>query len=169
MNPTTNTKPISTGKSLLTNKITNMKRLILVLLATAFMLQLHAQSEIYAPKGTAINGYDVVAFFHESKPVMGSSEFSHQYKNATWLFSTKENMEAFAAAPQKYAPQYGGWCAYGTSQGHKAPTQVDTWTITNDKLYFNYNKKVKAMWSQDQKHLIEVADEKWPTVKLSKE
>ena len=146
-----------------------MKRLILALLTTTFILQLHAQSEIYAPKGTAINGFDVVAFFHESKPVRGTDELSYSYKNATWLFSSKENREAFADAPEKYAPQYGGWCAYGTSQGHKAPTQADTWTIANDKLYFNYNKKVKEMWSQDQQRLIEVADEKWPTVKLSKE
>lgn len=146
-----------------------MKRLMLALLATAFMLQLNAQSEIYAPKGTAINGYDVVAFFRDSKPVKGSGEFSYQYKNATWLFSSEENKKSFAEAPEKYAPQYGGWCAYGTSQGHKAPTEADTWTIVNDKLYFNYNQKVKAMWTQDQKHLIAVADEKWPTVKLSKE
>jgi hypothetical protein len=71
--------------------------------------------------------------------------------------------------PEKYAPQYGGYCAYGTSEGHKAPTQAETWTIVNGKLYFNYNKQVKQMWMKDQAHRIEIADQKWPEVKLSKE
>jgi YHS domain-containing protein len=147
-----------------------MKR-FLIIAALAFITTVQAQaqqSEIFAPGGKAIKGYDPVAFFKESKPVKGSDKFQYKWKDATWLFSTNENLEAFKADPEKYAPQYGGYCAYGTSQGHKAPTQTDTWTVLNDKLYFNYNDKVKELWTKDQANLIKAADEKWPEVKGQK-
>jgi hypothetical protein len=72
----------------------------------------------------------------------------------------------FKLSPEKYAPQFGGYCAYGTAAGHKAPTETNTWTIVNDKLYFNYNSDVKTKWMKDQAGLIEQANEKWPEVKL---
>ena len=144
-----------------------MKR-FLIIAALAFITAVQAQaqqSEIFAPGGKAIKGYDPVAFFKESKPVKGSDKFQYKWKDATWLFSTNENLEAFKADPEKYAPQYGGYCAYGTSQGHKAPTQTDTWTVLNDKLYFNYNQKVKEMWIKDERGLIQKADNQWPQIK----
>jgi YHS domain-containing protein len=170
-------RPMRTGKrsasklsDILIIKITYMKQMMLSILACFLIVHGNAQrSELFAPGGTAINGYDAVAFFKESKPVKGSVMYSYQYKGATWLFSSKEDLDTFMKSPEKYEPQYGGYCAYGTSQGHKAPTQPDTWTIVNDKLYFNYNKQVKQMWVKDQMHLIEVADLKWPDVKLTKE
>lgn len=142
---------------------------MLAFLAVFLFVQVNAQSEVFAPGGTAINGYDAVAFFKESKPVKGSPMYSYDYKNAKWLFASKEDLDAFIDMPEKYAPQYGGYCAYGTSEGHKAPTEPDTWTIVNDKLYFNYNKQVKQLWLKDQAHRIEVADKKWPEVKLTKD
>jgi len=147
-----------------------MKRfLIITALALVTAVQAYAQqSEIFAPGGKAIKGYDPVAFFKESKPIKGSDKFQYQWKDATWFFSTSENLEAFKADPEKYAPQYGGYCAYGTSQGHKAPTQANTWTVLNDKLYFNYNDKVKELWTKDQANLIKAADEKWPEMKGQK-
>ncbi|HTI08915.1 MAG TPA: YHS domain-containing (seleno)protein, partial [Puia sp.] len=122
-------------------------------------------SEIFAPGGKAIKGYDPVAFFKESKPVKGADSLSYHWKGADWLFASRENLAAFSASPEKYAPQYGGYCAYGTSQGHKAPTETATWTVVNDKLYFNYNAKVKEIWVKDQEALIKVADQKWPEVR----
>jgi hypothetical protein len=95
--------------------------------------------------------------------------YTYQYKDAKWLFTSKENLDIFMGMPEKYAPQYGGYCAYGTFEGHKAPTQPETWTVVNGKLYFNYNKQVKQMWMKDQVHRIELADQKWPEVKLSKD
>jgi hypothetical protein len=123
------------------------------------------KSEIYTPNGKAINGYDAVAFFKQSKPVMGSDSLSFMYMDAKWLFATRADLEAFKASPEQYAPQYGGYCAYGTSQGHKAPTKPETWTIVNDKLYFNYNPKVKELWLKDQQAFIEKADKTWPEIK----
>ena len=144
-----------------------MKRTILIaFIAFLGIAQAKAQkSEIFAPGGKAIKGYDPVAFFTESKPVKGADSLSYQWKEATWLFASRKNLEAFKSDPDKYAPQYGGYCAYGLSQGHKAPTQTDTWTVVNDKLYFNYNSKVKELWVKDQPSLIKTADEKWPAIK----
>jgi YHS domain-containing protein len=144
-----------------------MKRTIIIAVLALFtIVQAKAQkSEIFAPGGKAIKGYDPVAFFKESKPVKGADSLSYTWKEATWLFSSRQNLEAFKANPDKYAPQYGGYCAYGLSQGHKAPTQTDTWTVVNDKLYFNYNSKVKELWTKDEPALIKTADEKWPEIK----
>lgn len=146
-----------------------MKHVLVFMMAVLFFGRSQAQeSEIFAPMGIAINGYDAVAFFTQAKPVKGSEEFTFEYKNAKWLFASKEDLDEFSQSPEKFAPQYGGYCAYGTSQGHKAPTMPDTWTINNGKLYFNYNQQVKKTWSKDRDHLIMLADEKWPAVKLSK-
>ena len=95
------------------------------------------KSEIFITDGSAIKGYDPVPFFKESKPVKGSEKISSQYKDALWHFSSIENLESFKKSPEKYAPQNGGYCANGADEGHKAPTQTDTWTIVNGKLYFN--------------------------------
>lgn len=144
-----------------------MKRTFFIaLIALLGFLRANAQkSEIFVSGGKAIKGYDPVAFFKASKAVKGADSLSYQYKDATWLFSSRENLEAFKANPEKYAPQYGGYCAYGASEGHKAPTETDTWTVVNDKLYFNYNTKVKELWNKDQPALIKKADEKWPEIK----
>jgi YHS domain-containing protein len=97
--------------------------------------------------------------------VMGADSLSYDWKGAHWLFSSTQNRDAFKKAPERYAPQYGGYCAYGTAEGHKAPTQTDTWTIVNDKLYFNYNSNVKKSWVKNQQALIEKADQNWPALK----
>ena len=118
--------------------------------------------QIYSTEAGAIGGYDPVAFFTEQQPVKGSNDFTYTWEDATWYFSNANNLEAFKAAPEKYAPQYGGYCAYGTADGHLSPTQPETWTILDDKLYFNYNMKVKEKWSGNQKNYIEQANKNWP-------
>jgi hypothetical protein len=142
------------------------KHLFTLTLILSVILSASAQkTEVFAPNGKAINGYDPVAFFKDSKPVMGTDNYTCTYKDVKWLFSSKQNLDAFQADPGHYAPQYGGYCAYGTAMGHKAPTEVDTWSIVNGKLYFNYNSKVKAGWVKDQQALIEKADKQWPEIK----
>lgn len=140
-----------------------------VLFAAVLMLAGHTtfaqKSEIFAPKGKAIKGYDVVSFFKDAKPVEGADSLTYHYKDADWLFSSRANLEAFKAAPDMFVPQYGGYCAYGTSEGHKAPTEAETWTIVDDKLYFNYNMKVKNNWSKTREEFIKKADIQWPLIK----
>jgi YHS domain-containing protein len=133
---------------------------LLLLTAPAFA----QKSAVFITKAGAIGGYDPVAYFTESKPVKGTAALKYNWQGADWHFASQQNLNAFKAAPQKYAPQYGGYCAYGTSQGYKAPTEPDAWTVVGDKLYLNYNKKVKETWSKDQVAYIKKADANWPTV-----
>ncbi|HWY36102.1 MAG TPA: YHS domain-containing (seleno)protein [Nitrosopumilaceae archaeon] len=147
-----------------------MKKTILMLSIIMTAITVHPQSqEVFSTKGSAINGYDAVSYFKESKPVKGNSKFILKWKEATWYFSSKENLATFKANPEMYAPQYGGFCAYGTSEGHKAPTDPSAWTVADGKLYLNYNSDVKTMWRKNQKALIEKADMNWPKIKNSKE
>ena len=123
------------------------------------------KSAIFSSNGKAIRGYDPVSFFSESKAVPGSDTLTYSWQGATWLFSSQANRELFRTSPEKYAPQYGGYCAYGAADGHKAPTETDTWTILNNKLYFNYNKEVRQSWNKNRQALIEKADKQWPEIK----
>lgn len=127
-------------------------------------VQAQQKPEVFTTEAGAIQGYDPVAFFKESKPVLGTKELVYTWNGAEWHFSTQENLDLFKADPSKYAPQYGGYCAYGTASGHKAPTQPETWTIVDNKLYFNFNTNVQKLWNKNQKGLIDQADKKWPTV-----
>ncbi len=123
------------------------------------------KSETFVPSGKAIRGYDPVAYFTENKPVQGNENLVYKWNNANWYFSSQENLDLFKANPEKYAPQYGGYCAYGLSNGYKAPTDADAWTIDNGRLYLNYNKEVRDMWNKERKERIEKADKNWPEVK----
>ena len=144
----------------------NQKRIYSTLIFSIVFLTVLAQKpEVFSTEAGAIQGFDPVAFFKESKPVPGKKEFSNSWNSATWYFSSQENLDAFKADPVRYAPQFGGWCAYGTASGHKSATQPETWTIVNDKLYFNYNPSVQKLWNKNQKGLIEQANKNWPTVK----
>jgi YHS domain-containing protein len=143
-------------------KITTLAGIVLLLLPLYSFAQ---TSEVFSNESGAIKGYDPVAFFVDSKAVKGLKEFTYEWNGATWHFATKKNNDLFVANPEKYAPQYGGYCAYGTADGHKAPTETDTWTIVDNKLYFNYNQKVKTLWNKDQAGYIKKADEQWPKIK----
>jgi len=112
--------------------------------------------------GLAIKGYDPVAYFTQSKPVKGSPAFTYQWMNATWRFASAADRDEFARAPEKYAPQYGGYCAYGVSQGHTAPIDPEAWTIVEGKLYLNYSKVVKKTWSEAIPKYVEDANRNWP-------
>lgn len=125
----------------------------------------HNNAEVFAVNGVAIRGYDAVAFYSDHKAIPGSSAYEYKWNGASWHFANKIHLDSFSANPVKYAPQYGGYCAYGTAEGHKAPTLPETWTISQGKLYFNYNNEVKQLWMNDQQGFINKADKLWPTVK----
>lgn len=114
--------------------------------------------------GVAINGYDAVAYFAEGEPVEGSSDFTHDWNGATWRFATAENRDKFAADPEAYAPQYGGYCAWAVSQGYTASTDPQAWRIVDGKLYLNYNLDVQKQWAGDIPGNISKADGNWPKV-----
>ena len=126
------------------------------------------QDEIYVKESAAVNGYDVVAYFNESKPVKGNAEFAVTYKGVKWFFSSKANADLFKASPEKYEPQYGGYCAFGCSRGYKAKTNPDAWTIVDGKLYLNYNMDVRDTWNKDQQGYIKKANANWIDIKYKK-
>ena len=113
---------------------------------------------------TALKGYDAVAYFTESAPVKGDDDFAYEWNGAKWLFSSAENRDAFVADPERYAPQYGGYCAWAVSQGYTASGDPKVWAIVDGKLYVNYDKKIGERWQQDTAGFIEAADENWPRV-----
>jgi hypothetical protein len=123
------------------------------------------KSPVYAPKGIALDGYDAVAFFKQGKPVKGSPSYALQWNGAQWLFASAADLEIFKKMPESYAPQYGGYCAYGVAQGHKATTEIDTWSIVDNKLYLNYSQKIKSDWLKDEGAYIQTADKNWPQIK----
>jgi len=117
------------------------------------------------PDKVAIKGFDPVAYFTDGKPVAGSKEFAFQWMDATWRFASAQHREAFAADPARYAPQYGGYCAYAVSQGGTADIDPAAWTIVGGKLYLNLSKSVQARWSKDIPGHIKAADANWPKIK----
>jgi len=136
--------------------------LALAFLALPFTLQ--AQSNVDS-SGVALKGYDPVAYFSEKKPVPGKPEFTARHEDATYRFASAANRDAFAAAPAKYAPQYGGYCAFGMASGYKAPIEPDAWTVVEGKLYLNYSQSVRRQWSSDVPGYVRKADANWPTVR----
>ncbi len=120
--------------------------------------------QYFAKKGIAIRGADPVAYFTDSDYVQGSSEFSHQWNGVTWQFASAENRDAFAADPDAYAPEYGGFCAWAVSQGYTADIDPEAWKIVDGKLYLNYNKSIQKKWSKDIPGNIAKADQNWPGV-----
>ena len=113
-------------------------------------------------RGRAIRGYDTVAYFKEGRPVKGLKKFQHEWMEAKWLFSSRENLDDFVKSPESYAPQYGGYCAWAVSQGYTASTDPEAWYIHEGKLYLNFSKSVQKKWLQDVPGNIEKADRNWP-------
>ena len=136
----------------------------LVLLAGQAMAQ---KASIFATGAGAIDGHDPVAYFTEGRPVAGSPQFTHQWNGATWRFASAANRDRFAAAPEKYAPQYGGYCAYGVAGGYAVKIDPQAWSVVDGRLYLNYSRSVQASWKQDVPGFIRKADANWPSV-LSK-
>lgn len=112
--------------------------------------------------GKAIKGYDPVAYFKNSKATEGDSDFSYEWNGATWYFANATNRAAFIANPEKYAPQYGGYCAWAVSQGYTAKIDPEAWRIQDGKLYLNYSRGVQETWEQDIPGNIAKADIHWP-------
>ena len=114
--------------------------------------------------GLALKGYDPVAYFTEGKPVEGRKEFTHEYAEANWRFVSAANRDLFAGNPEKYAPQYGGYCACGISQAKFFDGNPQVWKIVAGKLYVNYNKDIEKTWAQDIPGFIAQADTNWPNL-----
>ncbi|GAA0773919.1 YHS domain-containing protein [Roseibium denhamense] len=152
--------PLYTSKSVLLG-------LTALFSATAFSASAD-EITTFIKDGAAIGGTDPVAYFTEGKPVAGTDEYTVEYDEVTWKFSSAENRDKFAADPAKYAPQYGGYCAFGLSKGFKVPVVPEAWKIVDGKLYLNNSLAVQKRFESNEAELINHADLNWDIVKEEK-
>ena len=141
-----------------------LRSLAAALAASAWLMANAWAGEFFERDGAALRGYDAVAYFKNGKPVKGAAAHKAECKGSTFLFATQANRDAFAADPARYAPQYGGYCAFGVSGGYKAATDPAAFTVVDGKLYLNYNRDVQRQWSADVPGFIARADRNWPAV-----
>jgi YHS domain-containing protein len=136
----------------------------LLLLSITFVSTVHAAKPVYSGgrDRAAIRGYDPVSYFTQGKPVKGLKEFAFKYNGAKWLFSSQDNLALFKSNPEKYSPQFGGYCAYAVSKGSTASIKPEYFTIHKNKLYLNYSKSVHKKWNKDKDDYIEDANQEWP-------
>lgn len=112
----------------------------------------------------AIRGFDPVAYFTVGQPTRGNPRFATTWNGAQWHFASAANRDAFVANPQRYAPQYGGYCAWAVSQGYTAGIDPMAWRIVGGRLYLNYNRQIQQRWESDIPGNIAAANRNWPRV-----
>ena len=138
---------------------------IIIAVGLVLALTVNAHAAVNAAGGIAIKGYDPVAYFITGRPAKGNNHFEYAWMGAKWHFVDKNNMDAFKASPEQYAPQYGGYCAYGMSKGQQADIDPQAWTIHDGKLYLNFSPQVRFIWSRDLTGNVAKADENWKKFK----
>jgi YHS domain-containing protein len=135
-------------------------------MSVSFMLLLLIGSS-YVASGTsaedevAIKGYDAVAYFNAGRALKGSQSFTFRWHGMTWHFATRANRDLFAASPEKYAPQYDGYCAWAMTEARLAKTDPEVWKIIDGKLYLNCSQEAYEKWSKDIPGHIKKADAIW--------
>jgi YHS domain-containing protein len=143
-----------------------MAKSVLVAL-TAVALNMFAgvvmAGEYFEKDGVALRGYDPVSYFTVNKPQQGVAAYAYIHKGSTFWFVSAENRKLFMADPDKYAPQFAGYCAFGVARGgYKVSTQPEAFAVVDGKLYLNYNAEVQKLWQQDVPGYIATAEKKWP-------
>lgn len=142
-----------------------------VVAAALFVLPMTAQAGTFYNvgwTGVVIKGYDPVAYFTEKMPVKGDKDFEYEWSGARWRFANAKNLEMFKDDPEKYAPRYGGYCAYGVANNYLVKIEPEAWTIYEGRLYLNYNLNVREQWKEDIPGNIEKADANWPNLREEK-
>lgn len=120
---------------------------------------------VYHEDGVAIDGSDAVAYHDGNGPVPGTEAFTHAWEGATWRFASAANRDAFAADPTRWAPAYGGWCAWAVAaKGALAPTRPGNWSLVDGRLYLNFDDAVQRLWEADVPGMIARGDRRWPEI-----
>jgi YHS domain-containing protein len=141
-----------------------MKNIMIFLFSTFLFTMCEAQKKtapVFTTNAGAIDGYDPIGYFMQGKPIKGDANITYNWKNATWHFASTANRDLFAKNPEKYAPQYGGWCAYGWAKGYPAKIDPTAWRVVDDKLYLNYNAAVQTDWDKKQAEYIQQANKNY--------
>lgn len=122
------------------------------------------QPVFHAEQGTAIGGFDTVAYFTDGVAVKGDPKYRLMWKGAIWQFASQEHLDAFEANPRGFAPQYGGYCAYAVARGYTVGTDPEAWRIIDDKLYLIHSDPIMDRWLADLDENLRLSDENWPVV-----
>ncbi len=139
-----------------------IKRVFLSALLFIFYISVFSQNIDKTPiSKLAVKGYDVVSYFTDSSAAEGNKKYEINYLGAVWRFVSAEHLELFKNSPEKYAPQYGGYCAWAVGHNYTAGADPICWKIVDGKLYLNYNKEVQNDWSKDIPNLIEGGNKNW--------
>jgi hypothetical protein len=134
--------------------------------ATSFAYDENSVSAVNVDaKGIGLRGYDPVAYFTAGAPTLGNPAITAKHKGVSFQFASAANRDAFRAAPSKYAPQFGGFCAMGVALEKKLDGDPDAWHIADGKLYLNVNKEVQKKWLQDVSGNNKKAVQIWPTIR----
>lgn len=138
------------------------KMLLIFLFTTVFSAVSHGiAAEKSSEKNVAIKGYDPVAYFLDNRAVRGDQSFNAKWHNLTWYFQNQKHLDLFTSNPEKYAPQYDGFCAWAMTESRKAITDPEVWKIVNGKLYLNCSLTAYEKWSRDIPGNIKKADANW--------
>ena len=143
-----------------------MKWILLMIFSLVQITSAHA-GEFFEKDGLAVGGYDPVSFFKDVSPRKGIRSISVEYKGSTFLFVNESPKNEFLKAPDKFSPQFNGFCAFGVAGGYKAKTDPQAYSVVDEKLYLNYDLSVQKKWLQNREKFIEKANENWLTVKPS--
>jgi hypothetical protein len=111
-----------------------------------------------------VHGYDVVSYFVNQRPEKGLESVEYRWQGAKWRFASAEHLALFRQTPERFAPQYGGFCAWAVSRGATADIDPEAWTIASDRLFLNYSKAVQKQWLVDRDGNIANGDANWPAL-----
>ena len=137
----------------------------LLLVATTMAVAVRSKPPVNADRqGLAVKGFDVVAYGVAGAAIKGVERFEHRWNGSLWRFSSAANRDRFAQAPEQYAPQFGGYCAYAVSRGYTADIDPQAFRVVDGKLYLNYSKRVQRLWEEDIPGNIRKAQANWPAV-----
>jgi YHS domain-containing protein len=140
------------------------RRLLIVTIALGFACGAAFAKELVNTDGSglALQGYDAVGFFTVGTPLLGIATFTSTYQGATYRFATAEHKALFDKDPGKYAPVYGGYCAYGVAKNGLAPVEISTWQIVDGRLTLNKNAAIKKAFDADIAGHTRDAQANWP-------
>lgn len=134
---------------------------LLMIVSGKSLIVLGMHDPIVTTHNVAIDGYDVMAYHNQQKSSRGSDAFVMEWMGAQWHFESLENKETFESDPEKYAPAFGGHCAFACSKGVAAPGAPESFAVINDQLYLYAEDQFRDEFAQDSEQLIEDGLSNW--------
>jgi len=140
------------------------KKFLIVLSSVLMLMSFNVAADAVTNSTVGAGGYDLVSYQTGKKPLPGNGNYLSQVDGVNYIFSNKENLEVFNESPEKYLPQYGGYCAFGASVGKKFIGDPNVYQVVNEKLYFNLDNGIKTVWVKDIPGNIKKANKNWKEI-----